>query len=104
MMYGSLLRISYNIVPLILVSTQMISKNKIYVIMFMSTNYLDYFINRAAILQKNILLYHQYVAPNIFFDKVLAHLMTCQVSTPLLGTKYYSFLQFQQINGCCVQY
>jgi hypothetical protein len=65
---------------------------------------LDAYFNRATLLQKNITLSHQQVAPNLLFAQVLSELMTCTGFAPFLGAKYSDFLHFQRANGRDILY
>ena len=62
------------------------------------------FINREAILHKNIILYIQDVSPKLPFEQVITQLMACQGFTPFLGTKYFDYLHIQRQCVCSVIY
>ena len=53
-------------------------QKQIYDLQVISSEYMAYFINRAAILHKNIILLIHYVSPNLLFEKVLNQIMACQ--------------------------
>ena len=59
----------------------------IYDLQVVSSEDLVYFINRAAILNNNIILSKQDVSPNITFEQVLTQLMAFQSFPPFLDTK-----------------
>ena len=68
----------------------------IYGLLIKSSEYLASFINRSAILHKNITLSMQDVSLNILFGKALTQLMASQGFPPFLVTKYSAFLHFQR--------
>ena len=76
------------------------SQNQIYYLNIIPGEDIASFINRCALLQKNITIPNQAVSSNILFDKVLTHIIACKGFPPFLVTKYSSFLLFHKAHGC----
>ena len=79
-------------------------QKQIYDLQVLYSEDLESLINRAAVLNKNIILSIQDVSPKLLFKKVLIQLMACQGFPTFIGTKYSDFLHFQGQCGCSVIY